>query len=308
MRQSSHELLQPWAMPWAMSWAIVGGSNGDSRSLEPTPQTRCQRSDGQQVVTIAQQVDGVNLRGAIERSATPLFLAARSGQVELVAALLADADTDVNKAGDNEETSLWIAARFGHESCMAALLGDTRTDVNQPNRYGQTPLWIAARCGHVSCVAALLADDRTDVNRAGKFRLTPLYIAAYWGHEPCVTALLRSGADASIASSVLQRGRRSRDCTSMHNRKTPLNAAREMGQGNCIVSLERVLCATWTLGPRGSLRTMPRWIKERAVTVVLCLRYHGLPPELIDLILPMCAVSARVETIEICPAGQQRTL
>jgi len=112
-----------------------------------------------------------------------------------------------------------------------------------------------------------------EVNQVDDNGQSPLFIAAKMGWELCMVALLRAGADA---------------CLARHGGKTPLDIARERGQGNCVASLV-VLRMPWTLGFGGSLKTMPGWIKDRAVMAILCLRYHKLPLEIIDAILSLCA-------------------
>lgn len=72
--------------------------------------------------------------------------------------------------------------------------------------------------------------------------------------------------------------------------KTPLDVAKEKGNIGCVTLLERPF-KPWTLGPKGSLKGMPSWIKDRAIMVVLCLQHWKLPQEIIDNVLQHCTAS-----------------
>jgi len=206
---------------------------------------------------------------------TPLWIAAYLGHVCCLDALLDDDRIDVNMHGACGQTALGGAILTGNLVCTEALLLDGRADVNKCSNMGWSPLYTACDGGNAHCVKALLADRRTDVNKTNAQGRTSLWIAATNGHQACVEALLAAGADdMAVPQSGLLAGLSARD------------AALARLNFRCAASLECGHTA-WTLGPGGLLRTMPPWVKARAVTAVLCLQRH-LPPELVDVILQHC--------------------
>ena len=97
----------------------------------------------------------------------------------------------MNKEDKDGRTPLYIAARKGQTEVVAALLATPGIDVNKEDKDGRTPLFIAAQQGHTEVVAALLATPGIDVNKEDKDGRTPLYIAAQKAtpklSQPCCT-------------------------------------------------------------------------------------------------------------------------
>ena len=109
----------------------------------------------------------------------------------MVELLLANGNTDVNRATIKSATSLFIAAQNGHDKVVKMLLAKEGIDTNKAMIDCHTPLFVAAQNGHVRVVELLLADEGVDVNKANAFGATPLYVAAKKGHGILVNMLLK---------------------------------------------------------------------------------------------------------------------
>jgi hypothetical protein len=119
-----------------------------------------------------------------------LIYAARKGHTEIVKALLAAPNIDVNAKDDAETAALILAARHGHTEIVKALLAAPNIDVNAKDWEGNTALCWAADRGHTEIVKALLAAPNIDVNAKDRSDTTPLSHAARCGHTEIVKALL----------------------------------------------------------------------------------------------------------------------
>jgi ankyrin repeat protein len=109
-------------------------------------------------------VDQVTLEGV-----TPLLLAAYRGHRDVVRALLARPDIDVNFSGDTGMTPLLVATKYGRLEVVRLLLARPDIDVNFPDDTGMTPLMVAAKNGSLEMVRILLATGAIDT------RETPLF-------------------------------------------------------------------------------------------------------------------------------------
>jgi len=122
---------------------------------------------------------------------TPLMVACGAGHLEVVEALLAHPDIDLNlsekKIGVN---ALYAASLYSHIDIVNALLADQRVLVNQSNVFGLVPLTAAVFSGNVDLFKALVSDKRTDVNQETHGGDTPLNISASKGFLPAVKLLL----------------------------------------------------------------------------------------------------------------------
>ena len=114
------------------------------------------------------------------------------GIAEIVTALLAMKEWDINAADSIGRTALaWAAAR-GHGGIVAVLLQLKAVDPNTVDaRNGQAPLWLAARAGHEGSAKLLLEREDTNPNTADiKYGQTPLWLAVGGGCEGVVKLLL----------------------------------------------------------------------------------------------------------------------
>lgn len=123
---------------------------------------------------------------------TPLVLAARKGNLEIVKLLIA-AKADVNFRASGDETPLMAAAGHGHLEVTQYLVSQ-RAEVNRKVSGDGTALLVAARGGHLP-VVQYLVDQGAEVNAQVGGDGTPLICAARSGRYAVAKFLLEKGAD-----------------------------------------------------------------------------------------------------------------
>ena len=125
--------------------------------------------------------------------ATPLMFAARSGNLDVIDALLAaGAAVDVHAAAHGQTALMW-AASAGHAAALRRLLA-AGADVQASSSGGYTPLLFAVRENHAPAVQLLL-ERQANVNAAAADGTTALVVAVVHGHWPLAHLLLDHGAD-----------------------------------------------------------------------------------------------------------------
>ncbi|MDD3926009.1 MAG: ankyrin repeat domain-containing protein [bacterium] len=139
----------------------------------------------------------VNVKG---NKWTPLYLAVRSGWVDLVQVFLSrGAATELSGSGD--VTPLGVAYSVSDvkkSTAIARLLIDAGANVNVTDSQESTPLMNAVDKGDYK-IAALLLSRGAEVNRRNWNGITALMLAAAKGYDKMVDMLLSHGADAGIA-------------------------------------------------------------------------------------------------------------
>ena len=137
-----------------------------------------------------------------------LFAAVANNNSDLIETTCIDPQTDdINARSFSGATALHLAAQSGFVGCVRALI-DQGADVNALTTSGQrTPLHLAAMQGHAEC-AQLLIDHSAGVNAApgagSRYAgWTALHFAAENGHIECAQLLMAFGADlfATITAS-----------------------------------------------------------------------------------------------------------
>jgi uncharacterized protein len=158
---------------------------------------------------------GADVRAANLLGATPMMLAAVTGDTQMIRTLL-EAGADPDSSNDEGQTALMVVARTGNVD-SARLLLRKGAQVNATERWGgQDALMWAAAQGQPGMIELLLskgananarstvrdwqrrvtAEGRPkDMNRGG---FTPLLFAAREGCVPCLKALLAGGADIDL--------------------------------------------------------------------------------------------------------------
>ena len=128
---------------------------------------------------------------------TPLWHAAKNGDLEAVQRLVAVEGVDIDAADQYGHTPLHLASHKGHE-CVARVLLDNGANLDAANKNGQTPLHMASYKGHES-VVRLLLDKGAKVGAADRAGNTPLHMASVQGHESVARLLLDKGAKVEAA-------------------------------------------------------------------------------------------------------------
>ena len=128
------------------------------------------------------------------KDVTPLMMAANTGDVETVRALLDD-DSDVNAKTNNGGTALFAAAKKGYAEIVRILL-DRGADANARDQNGRTALHVGAEDGHSDVVRALSKESA--VNAQTKNSRTASSAAAANGNTDIVQALAEKDAELSL--------------------------------------------------------------------------------------------------------------
>jgi len=149
----------------------------------------------------------------------------------------------------------------------------------------------AARNGHTT-TAELLLDRGAVVDNANTSGETSLMYAARDGHTATAELLLERGAvigHENVRS------------------ETALVIAFQNGHAPATDMLR--LCQNpWTLGFSGLLWGLPRFIKDRALMAVLCMKYYDLPYEIINQILGICRLVITPHSYQESPVAHRRRL
>lgn len=158
---------------------------------------------------------GADVRATNLLGATPMMLAAVTGDTQMIRTLL-DAGADPDSTNEEGQTALMVVARTGNVE-SARLLLRRGADINATERWGgQDALMWAAAQGQPGMIGLLVskgaqvnarstvrdwqrrvtAEGRPkDMNRGG---FTPLLFAAREGCVACLKALLAGGADIDL--------------------------------------------------------------------------------------------------------------
>jgi ankyrin repeat protein len=164
--------------------------------------------------------------------ATALFVAAQTGQGEIVEQLLEE-KANINYANENGLTTLFIAADAGRGEIVEQLL-KKKADINYATKNSATALYVAAQNGHIEVIKILLKSKeikyevstqasvdiliatakRKDreaavkalflmkgiINQKTLANFSPLHAAVFFGHFAAVEALLLKGASPNAVT------------------------------------------------------------------------------------------------------------
>jgi ankyrin repeat protein len=140
---------------------------------------------------------GVSAAAPAGAGATPapaaILVAAQSGDLMKLKALLKDSPDLVLSRDKNGATPLHLAGGYGHKDLVELLLA-SKAEVNAKDNSGTTPLYFAALYGHAD-VAKLLIANKADVNARDSHGQTPLHGASLMGHRDVAELLLVHHAD-----------------------------------------------------------------------------------------------------------------
>eukprot|EP00927_Polykrikos_kofoidii_P050897 TRINITY_DN4473_c0_g2_i1.p1 TRINITY_DN4473_c0_g2~~TRINITY_DN4473_c0_g2_i1.p1 ORF type:complete len:1111 (+),score=228.72 TRINITY_DN4473_c0_g2_i1:384-3716(+) len=138
---------------------------------------------------------GVNLATTDSMSQTPLFYAAREGNLENCSFLI-ECQCDPDQIDANAQTPIFYSARNGHSRCADLLISRSCT-ADRPDRHGQSPLFWAAHWGHTD-FTRLLLENRGDVTRTDTAGQTCLFRAA----ANCTSLVLDAACDVCHRDSM----------------------------------------------------------------------------------------------------------
>jgi len=143
-----------------------------------------------EIVRVLTMMDGVDINGVDETSATPLIWAAMNGHEAVVKLLLGRKEINPDRPGNDCRTPILWAARNGHGAVVKLLLGREDVDPNRIDDWLQSPIMWASQNGHEAVVELLLG--REDINPDGPDSRGrgPMSRAAENGHEAVVKLLL----------------------------------------------------------------------------------------------------------------------
>lgn len=137
---------------------------------------------------------------------TPFLASIRKGDAAKALALLEAGAQDLTATDKRRRTALHLAAESGRIEIVDALLA-AGADPGAKDHHGVTPLHLAAMGGHLPAVEALLSAS-VPIDVQDDYRRTPLTAAVDQRRASVVRFLLEAGADPNVAGNG---GRRALD-------------------------------------------------------------------------------------------------
>ena len=186
--RSRNRISQSPVLPWMLLAPLLLAPRAGEASSEKSPELHqaIEAQDRFRVESLLSESADLEEQDAFDR--TPLFLASRVGDAELVRELLRrGAEVDTPNLGGM--TALHVAAARGHEE-VARLLVMNCAAIEARDQARRTPLHLAAARGH-SGISTLLLDAGADIGTRLRSGLTPFGVAIAH-REPDTIRLLRS--------------------------------------------------------------------------------------------------------------------
>lgn len=158
-----------------------------------TPLILAARKGNAEIVSILMN-SGANVDMRSGNGGTALIIATQKGFTD-IAIKLVSAGADVDAKAKNGNTALLVAAQKGYTEIVSKLIS-AGADVDLQAANGTTALIIAVRRGFTE-IANQLVNTGTDVNAADSKGNTPLMIAAYEGDTAIVRMLIDAKAEVN---------------------------------------------------------------------------------------------------------------
>lgn len=166
----------------------------------------CRRGQSATVAKLLER--GADVNQYSQRDSVALFEAVENGNIETVELLLAHKELDVNAVHPwrSNRTALMLAAQSGKMEIVNALLDRPGVRSDQKDLEGNTSLSLATIAGQSEVVASLLENESIDINSQNDLGTTALILAATTkgGRKETeakiliAMLLLMQGADSSI--------------------------------------------------------------------------------------------------------------
>ncbi len=139
--------------------------------------------------------NGASVNSVDEEGRTPLHVAIRHNQIDIVKMLIAIQDINVNIADKNGMTPLIEAAQLGHDELIKLLCTIAHINVNVAGKCGRNALHFAALLSHEKVVNLLVTMHHIDINAMNNYGQTPLDLALdkINIHKGIIKKLLRRG-------------------------------------------------------------------------------------------------------------------
>jgi len=165
--------------------------------------------------------------------------ACMDGDLSKVKELLQLPDIDINQKEQNElgYTPLILACRSGNVEIVKLLLNQKRIDVNLESYSGTTPFLWACFHEKMDIVEVFLKNNQVDINKEDNCGCTPLIRASIWGKVEVVKRILASRRELVLHGVAIDLARE-RGLTeivqlleifSMHPRTTTFELRKQMG-------------------------------------------------------------------------------
>lgn len=147
---------------------------------------------------ILTNIPGIDVNADIgEKKNSLLFLAAHSGNLEIVKRLCQQPGINIDKICNSNSTALYIAAQQGHTKIVAYLLSRSLNSLKNGVEASVSVLQAgAAQFNKQQELNLLLANSGKAFTN-----FTPLHAAAFFGHVDVVKALIAAGADINAKTS-----------------------------------------------------------------------------------------------------------
>ena len=166
------------------------GINTKDPGHEQTPlMYASRRGHAETVAELIRLGASVNLRSA--RGDTAIVEAVREGHASVVHVLLKHADVKTNdpQIWSYDRTVLMVAVTKTNTEILDALLARKDLEVNQADLEGLTALHLASYSGNIDAVRNLLAHPQLDINARNRYGYTALFCAAECSNEDSAIAI-----------------------------------------------------------------------------------------------------------------------
>lgn len=104
-------------------------------------------------------------------------------------------NNNINTPDYNGNTPLILASRYGNTDIVNALLSTPQIDINHANRFGSTALIAATRNGHIEIATNLLQRQDIDIHKTDLSKRTALMFASAYGHATIAKTLIEKNAE-----------------------------------------------------------------------------------------------------------------